>query len=234
MRVEVYDSEGEALDAAAEHVGAVLRAADTFPPLAALPGERRGRAFMTALAARDEVPWETTRWCVTHELVPPGPGDARSADLLRDEVVTPRRLAPEAVLVPDGGSEAAPVARAYGERLAGQLGGSGGLAVACVVLADDGSVAGLGRCNPGASDAAGLVLSGTGVVSLSAQALDAARALVVVATGASVSAAVSRLLSGDTAPAPDHPSVRPSERVFWFADRAAVAELLRSAQPVEV
>jgi hypothetical protein len=40
-------------------------------------------------------------------------------------------------------------------------------------------------------------------------------------------------LSGETAPVPDHPSVRPSERVFWFTDRAAVAELLRSAQPVE-
>jgi 6-phosphogluconolactonase/glucosamine-6-phosphate isomerase/deaminase len=227
MRVEVYDTEGEALDAAAEHVAGVLRASAEVAPLAALPGERSGRAFMTALAARDDVPWETVHWCVTHEFVSPGPGDERSADLLRAEVLAPRRLAPEAVILPPEGTDAALIAGGYADRLAGALGATGRLAVACVALAADGSVAGLGRCGTG--DAAGLVCHGPGRVALGTRAVDAARAVVVVATGVSVAAAVSRTLAGGNG---GPPNLLPSERVTWFADRAAVAELLRTAQPV--
>lgn len=230
MRVEVYDTEGEALDAAAEHLAAVLRGAGGAP-LAALPGARSGRAFMMALAARDDVPWEVARWCVTHEIVVPGPGDERSAELLRQEVVAPRRLPPEVAVLPDAGEDAAAVACAYAERLAAQLGAGGTLAVVCVTLGPEGAVAGLGRCDEGA--AAPLVAYGPAVVSLSRQAIDAATAVVVVATGSAVAPGVSLLLTDGDAAGRGAPDVRPSPRVTWFADRHAVANLLSTAQPAD-
>jgi 6-phosphogluconolactonase/glucosamine-6-phosphate isomerase/deaminase len=230
MRVEVYDTEGEALDAAAEYLAAVLRGAGATP-LAALPGERSGRAFMMALAARDDVPWEVAHWCVTHEIVQPGPGDEASADLLRQEIVAPRRLPAAVAILPDAGSEASVVAGAYAERLAAQLGAGGSLDAVCVTLERDGAVAGLGRCAVGPA-ATPLVVHGPAVVSLCGRAIDTATAVVVVATGSAVATAVSRLLTDDDAARRGGPDVRPSSRVTWFADRRAVANLLSTAQLV--
>ena len=228
MRVEVYDTEGEALDAAAEHVAARLRALDGAAPLAALPGGRSGRALMTALAARDDVPWQTARWCVTHERLRPGVGDERSAELLHREIGTPRRLPPEAIVVPDDGIDAAAGAADYARRLAEGREPGRAVDVVCVALAADGSLAGHAR-GGAAAGSSGLVTSDADVVSLAPAAVDAARALVVVATGAAVSGAVARLLH-DADPSAV-PQLLPSERVTWFADRAAAAALLRTARP---
>ena len=67
MHIEVYESEGEALEAAAALAEACLRDGATAQPAVGIAGGRGGRALMLALSGRDGIPWAQARFCVVDE-----------------------------------------------------------------------------------------------------------------------------------------------------------------------
>lgn len=231
MQVEVYEREIDAVEAAAEEVAARIAAAGEGA-VVALPGGRRGRALLAALAEQASVPWASTRWFVTDEAC----GDAAAPDSARELVVStmlaPNRVPASALAAPERGAPAADAARDYEAAVRAVADARGGFDVVLLAAGPDGAVAGLA---PGDAAAGWVVVGGAGRVSIGANALAAARAVVVVATGGAVQACVREALTA----APD-PVGRPlqqvlpaSERVRWFVDRTAVASLLDEARVVE-
>ncbi|HWP65432.1 MAG TPA: 6-phosphogluconolactonase, partial [Candidatus Limnocylindria bacterium] len=89
MRVDVYETEGEALEAAAARAEAALAETPAPHPAVAIPGGRAGRALMLALASRVELPWERTRFCVVDEPI----AAASNRLLLHKQLLVPRRIA---------------------------------------------------------------------------------------------------------------------------------------------
>src|SRR5690348_9294678 len=63
MQIEVFPTDAEAFDAAAEAAAAALRdAAGAASATAALPGGRAARGVLVALATRGDVPWPRVEW----------------------------------------------------------------------------------------------------------------------------------------------------------------------------
>ena len=58
MRLDVYQTDGEAFAAAAERAAAVLAEAGAGRLTVALAGGRSGRGVMSALAERTDLPWD--------------------------------------------------------------------------------------------------------------------------------------------------------------------------------
>jgi 6-phosphogluconolactonase/glucosamine-6-phosphate isomerase/deaminase len=63
LDLDVYPTDGEAIEAAAERAAEHLRAAATPARLrVALSGGRSGRGLLVALAGIDDLPWERIDW----------------------------------------------------------------------------------------------------------------------------------------------------------------------------
>ena len=121
MRLEVYQTAGEAFEAAAALVAGRLR--EAARPAVALAGGRGGRGVMLALAACADVPWERVEWYWGDERCVP-PGDPQSnVRVARESLLGPRGIADERIHPPplDLGDPAR-IASAYGATLVALLG----------------------------------------------------------------------------------------------------------------
>jgi 6-phosphogluconolactonase len=245
VKLDVYSTDAEAFEAAAELVAERLRAAAAAGrATVALAGGRGGRGVMVALAARGDVPWERIEWFWGDERCVP-PDDPRSnVRLARDSLLEPRgipadRIHPPPLALGDAGR----IADAYAATLVARL-APGPAPVFDLVLLGvgaDGHVASLmpgSRALHAAAPVAPVEAAEVNAeprvarVTVTASVLAAARSIIVTATGdakaRAVAAALRDPLDADRVPAQ---LVRPSERVAWVVDRAAAAELLRDARP---
>jgi 6-phosphogluconolactonase len=232
MRIEVYPTDADALDAVATLVAERTRAGGRAS--VALGGGRSGRAVMAALAGRGDLPWERIDWYLADERCG-APDDPRtSAKIARDTLFGPRGVAAAAVCAPapDGGS-AEDVAARWAETLAGRLGPTGRIDVVVLGLGADGALGALPPVSA-ALDAtawAAPVPAAGGEparVSVTPALLDRAGHVVVVAVGPEPAAALARALRSGEGPAARVP---PSDRATWIVDRDAAGELLKDATP---
>jgi 6-phosphogluconolactonase len=243
VRLDVYPTDGEAFEAAAEHAAAVLGAAGSGRLAVALAGGRSGRGVMLALAARTDVPWDRVDWfwgderCVS-------PDDPRSnVRLARETLLRPRGIAEAHIHPPPLGLEdPARIAAAYGDTVRTRLPSGPALVFDLVLLGmgRDGHVASLmpGSAalradGPVAPVPAAAVSEEPRVarVTLTPPVLRAARRLVVTVVGDEKAAIVGRVLREP--PDPERlPAqlVLPAAHVEWIVDRAAAAALLRDAR----
>jgi 6-phosphogluconolactonase len=243
MTLEVYQTDGEAFEAAAALVASRL-AATAGRAAVALSGGRGGRGVMVALAAHDDVPWDRVEWFWGDERCVP-PGDPRSnVRLARDSLLDPRGIAAERIHPPplelgDPGR----IAAAYAGALAA-LPQADGVPAFDVVLLGVGRNAHIASLMPGARalDARTPVAPVSveevsedpfvARITITPPVLAAARHVVVTVTGDQKAGPVAAVLREPTDPSRVPAQlVRPSERVSWVVDRAAAAELLRDARP---
>jgi 6-phosphogluconolactonase len=245
MKLDVYQTDAEAFEAAAARVAAMLGGATADARRAvALPGGRTGRGALVALAARGDLPWGCVDWFWGDERCG-GVDDAESnVRLARESLFIPRGVPVGAVHVPplDLG-DARRIAEAYAGTLRERLGGDGGVPVFDLVLLTVGRDGHVAALMPGSAalEAAEAVVAVTARevtvpprrdrITVTPPVLRAARSVLVVATGDECAAAVARVLRDplDVARVPAQ-LVRPGPTVEWIVDRAAAAELLRTAR----
>lgn len=232
MRIEVYERELDAVEAAADEIAARVAAAGDGAAVA-LPGGRPSRALLAALAEHAEVPWASTRWFVTDERC----GDATMPDATRDLVLgtalAPNRVSEAALSAPAREDVAETAAETWDAAVRTVGNDRGGFDVVALAAHADGSVAGLA---PGAAAEGWVVATPDGRVSLGTEALRTARAVVVVATGAALSGPVA-----EACVLPLDPRERPLQlvlpdegRVIWFVDRAAATRLIEGAREIDL
>ena len=221
MQVDVYETDAEALDAAAALVEAAVRRASVEQPAIAIAGGRGGRAIMLALTSRVDLPWTRARFCVVDE---PLDGASNRA-LLHEQLLVPRGIA--------GPAPAADGDRAAAWEADVRATASPGIVFDVLVLdlGPGGEVGVLDASTLASAEASAPVVRTSERIGLGPGALASARHAVVVATGAQRSRAVAEVLRAPDASASAAKLVLPSERVHWVLDRAAAAELLRDAQP---
>src|SRR5690242_14597203 len=149
MMLEVYQTDGEAFEAAAALVASRLAAIATGRAAVALAGGRGGRGVMVALAAHGDVPWDRVDWFWGDERCVP-PGDPRSnVRLARDSLLDPRGIAPERIHAPALElGDPARIAADYAAAL-GALPQAGGVPVFDVVLLGVGRNAHIASLMPG-------------------------------------------------------------------------------------
>lgn len=223
MRIDVYETEGEALAAAADLVERLLADGGAAPAVA-LPGGRGGRPIMLALASRKRIPWKRARFAVVSERRTPSEEAPTNRRLLRDHFLAPHGV--PAIEVderdPARGWEQE-VRRVAGDTLAFDL--------LVLELGPGGEIGALDGSH-GTGEAEPLAIVRTAdAVGLGPAALERARRVVVVATGAERSDAVAAALRPAAGRACPARWVLPSERVAWVVDRAAAGALLRDAAP---
>jgi 6-phosphogluconolactonase/glucosamine-6-phosphate isomerase/deaminase len=220
MRIEVYESDAEALEAAAALAEAFLKDGPNAQPAVGIAGGRSGRAIMLALSGRDGIPWKRARFCAVDEPLE----EPSNRALLREHLLVPRGVPSPAVEEEDRtGAWEAEVRAAAGSELAFDL--------LVLELGSGGEIGVLDAERLAAADGAASIVQIPGRIGLGPAALRAARRAILVATGAErkhALAAAVRAANGAALPA--H-LVLPSARVTWCVDRAAAAELLRDAQP---
>jgi 6-phosphogluconolactonase len=242
MRLEVYQTDAEAYEAAAALAAErLVAAAAAGRASVALPGGRGGRALMLALAGRGEIPWGRVDVYFTDEVCLPDGDARRTLVVARDSLLSPRGISAERVhAVIREGEEPASASAAYATLL-GVLGTPPVLDLVLVDLGADGGVAGV---TPGsmaarstepvaAVDAAECTVEPrVARVTLTPVTLRAARHAIVLATGAGRAAAVATILREppDVERRPAQ-ALLPSDTVSWFVDRAAAETLLRDARP---
>jgi 6-phosphogluconolactonase len=229
MRLEVYPTDAEAMEAAAAVVSERLRAT-AGAATAALGGGRPGRALMVALAARGDVPWDRVEWWLADERVGP-PGDALGhAKAARESLFGPRGVPAARVHVPD---PAAGTADAIAEAYAGAIVHAvDAFDVVALPLGPDGRLGAL-PLDGAALEAPGAVCVAAGPdgvdrVTMSLALVRRARHVVVTAVGPEAAGAVVRALREGAGPAGRTP---PSAGVTWIVDRAAAGVLLADARP---
>jgi 6-phosphogluconolactonase/glucosamine-6-phosphate isomerase/deaminase len=98
-------------------------------------------------------------------------------------------------------------------------------------LGEGGEIGVLDADTAARTDPTAAIVRGAGRIGLGPAALRNARRVIVVATGAQRSRALAAAVRPAAGASPPAHLVLPSERVTWFVDRAAAAELLREAQP---
>ena len=146
MRIEVYPTDADALDAAATLVAERTRAA-TGRASVALGGGRSGRAIMMALAGRGDLPWSRIDWFLADERCGAADDPRAHAKIARDSLFGPRGIAAAAVGAPAlDGAAPADVAVRYADTLATRLGATGRFDVVVLGLGPDGA---LGTLAPG-------------------------------------------------------------------------------------
>jgi 6-phosphogluconolactonase/glucosamine-6-phosphate isomerase/deaminase len=224
MQIEVYESDAEALEAAAALVEVTLTGMASARPVVGIAGGRGGRALMLALSGRGDLPWARTRFCVIDEACSDAAEEPSNRTLLHEHLLGPRGVSSVAAA---GGSGAgvweAEVQDAAGPDLAFDL--------LVLALGEGGEIGVLDAETASSTDPAVNIVRAAARIGLGPAVLRRAGRVIMVATGAPRSralAAAMRPATGVTLPA--H-LVLPSERVTWFADRAAAAELLRDAEP---
>jgi 6-phosphogluconolactonase len=245
LTLDVYSTDAEAFDAAAALAAEHLRAAAAGRHAAvALAGGRGGRGVMLALAAREDVPWDRVEWCFGDERCVPARDSHSNAKLAEESLLGPRRVPAERIHVPPVELEDPErIAAAYAETLRSLLGPDLAFDLILLGMGPDGHVASL---TPGSAALSATTPVATvradelhteprvARVTLTPPVLRAARHVIVTVTGGEKAAAVAAALAddGDVARCPAR-LVRPSARVSWVADRAAVADLLKTARPAQ-
>jgi 6-phosphogluconolactonase/glucosamine-6-phosphate isomerase/deaminase len=223
MQIEVYESDAEALEAAAALVESTLVESPKPRSVVGIAGGRGGRALMLALSGRAGLPWDRMRFCVIDEPYEEESAEPSNRQLLREHLLAPRGIAPVANEAGDpAGTWEAEVQAAAGPELAFDL--------LVLALGEHGEIGVLDAETVARADPAAPIVRGTRRIGLGPAALRHAGRAIVVATGAPRSQALAAALRPSREELPAH-LVLPSERVTWFVDRAAAAELLREAQP---
>ena len=244
MDVDVYPTDAEAFAAAAALVAEALRAAAAARGRAtlALAGGRGGRGVMVALAERSDLPWDRIEWFWGDERCVPVDDPRSNVRLARESLLGPRGIA--AVRIHPPPVELArpqAIADAYGRALAALLEAEPVFDAVLLGVGGDGHVASLmpgcralSATVPVAAVALEEVTAEPHVarITVTPPVLDAARRVVVVATGAEKARPMAAALRGPEDPARVPAQlVRPSARVRWVIDRAAAGDLLRDARP---
>jgi len=224
MQIEVYESDAEALDAAAALVESTLLATPNARPVVGIAGGRGGRALMLALSGRAGLPWTRTRFCVIDEPCGGAGEDPSNRQLLREHLLAPRGLVPAPAEGADGAAVwEADVRAAAGPELTFDL--------LVLALGEGGELGVLDADAVARADPAAAVVRGARRIGLGPAALRNARRVIVVVVGGQRSQALAAAVHPGAGAALPAGLVLPSERVTWFADRAAAAELLRDAHP---
>jgi len=240
MRLDVYQTDADAFEAAADRAVARMReAAASGPVTVALSGGRSGRGIMLALAARSDAPWDRIEWFWADERCVAADDPRSNVRVARDSMLGPRgitaaRIHPPPVDVGD----AEQVARAYAATIGELVRPAFDLVLLGVGV--DGHVASLmpgGAALRAAAPVAGVPATEVATeprvarVTITPPLLQVARLVIVAVTGAEKAPAVGRILRGPLDP-PRTPAqlVRPGTTVEWFVDRDAAGELLRDAR----
>jgi 6-phosphogluconolactonase/glucosamine-6-phosphate isomerase/deaminase len=235
MRVEVYESDRDALDAVGVATETALRECASPHPALAVAGGRGGRAIMLSLAERQGIPWDRVRAVVVDDVCAPADEAQTNRRLLREHLGAARGGANGDTPEGAAGVDAAAVFADDVRRVAGA---EARFDLIVVELGPNGE---LGVLVPGTraiDEGATLVESpdGSGAearrIGLGPAPFARAARVIVVALGAERSRALKRALCDADAALEPAGRLRPSDRVAWFVDRAAASELLRDAQPV--
>lgn len=185
----------------------------------------RTRRLLPALEQED-VPWAAVHLFQVDERVAPAGDEARNLTLLRDGLAGPARLAQVHPMPVEGPDPTAAAAR-YAEELRGVAGSPPALDLVHLGLGEDGHTASLlpGDPVPELADADVAVTGeyqGFRRMTLTYPALDRARRVLWIVTGAAKAAAVARLRDGD----PTIPAGRVrSDRAVLLVDAAAAGAL---------
>jgi 6-phosphogluconolactonase len=246
MRLDVYPTDGEAFEAAAERVAAILADGGREAPTVALSGGRSGRGVMLALGARTDLPWERIEWFWGDERCVPADDPRRNVRLARDTLLGPRGVRAERIHPPPVElGEPERIAAAYAETLRERL-GPGAAPVFDLVLLGMGADGHVASLVPGsaalhvatavAAVPAAEVSTEPRVarVTITPSVLRAARRVLVTVTGDDKAAVVARALRDPTDP--DRLPARlvlPGATVDWIVDRAAAAALLAGARQAD-
>jgi 6-phosphogluconolactonase/glucosamine-6-phosphate isomerase/deaminase len=214
MQIEVYESDAEALDAAAALAESTLVGSPSPAPVVALAGGRGGRALMLALSGRGALPWTRTRFCMVDD-------EPSSRALLREHLLAPRGIAPGAAERADG----------WEAEVRGLAGPELRFDLLVLAMGERGEIGVLDAGTTAGADPEASIVRGAAGLGLGPAALRRAHRVIVVAVGGQQSRALAAAVRpGAGAALPAH-LVLPSERVTWFVDRAAAADLLRDAHP---
>mgnify|MGYP001620011107 CR=1 FL=1 len=242
--LDVYDSDGDAFEATADRVAALLQADHGSGRLAvALSGGRGGRGVMIALSARPDLPWARIDWYFADDRCVPPDDQHSNVRLARENLLGPRRVPAAQIMAPPAGlDEPTAVAAAYAATLTSKLGGDPPVFdLVLLGIGPDGHVASLapGCAALRATTAVAVVEAGemrtapaVARITLTPRVLAAARHVLVTACGKEKAAAVAAALKE-----PHDPLVRPaqcvspSERVGWILDLTAADGLIHDAVP---
>lgn len=244
LQLDVYDSDADAFEATAERAVEILRAAGSQSRITvALSGGRGGRGVMTALAARNEVPWAKIDWFLADERCVPADHQHSNLRLARENLLAPRRVTKDRVhRVPTDAGDVEAVAAAYAEVVRAAFGGAPPVFDLILLgLGPDGHVASLppgcaalSATGPVAAVHAAELSSDPKVdrVTLTPAVLTAARHVLLTACGKEKSGAVAAALREpiDVTARPAQ-LVQPMGRVAWLIDLAAAEDLLHDATP---
>jgi 6-phosphogluconolactonase/glucosamine-6-phosphate isomerase/deaminase len=220
MRIEVYESDAEALEAAAALAETWLGDGANARPVVGIAGGRAGRAIMLALSGREGIPWRQARFCVVDETLE----EPSNRELLREHLLLPRGLSSSP------SSEREDRASIWENEVRTAAGSDVVFDLLLLDLGPRGEIGVLDAERMAVDEAASIVRT-AGRIGLGPAALRVARRTILVATGAECRhalAAAVRPASGAPLPAQ---LVLPGARVTWVVDRAAAAELLRDARP---
>ncbi len=243
LDLDVYPTDADAFEAAAERVADHLRAAMARGrATVALSGGRGGRGVMVALAGRDDVPWERVDWYWADERCVPEDDPRSNQKLARDSLLEVRQVPEARIHAPSMAlGDAERVAEAYAAALVADLGEPPVFDVVLLGLGPNAHIASLMPGGAALREQAPVVPVPVADVAtdpvvpritITPPVLRAARAVVLCATGADKAGAIARCLTGADDPvAVPGQLVRPSATVAWIIDRAAADDLIRNAQP---
>jgi len=187
--------------------------------------------MMVALAARADLPWSRVDWYLADERCGAPDDPLAHAQVARASLFTPRGIVASSIHVPalDAG-DPDEIARRYADTIAAV----GAFDLVLLGISGDGAlgqlVAGSAALDGAASVAVVRSAGEPPRIALTPVAFARAKYAIVTAVGPETARAVAAALrNGSGAPA----RLLPSERVTWVVDRAAAAELLADARPVD-
>lgn len=243
LRLDVYDTDADAFDAAAEAVASYFRGnAGSGRLSVALSGGRSGRGVMIALAARTDLPWARIDWYFADDRCVPPDDQHSNVRLAKENLLGPRRVPTAQIFAPPASNgDAAAQAAAYAATLHDKLGASPIFDLVILGMGPDGHIASL---PPGcaalqatttvAAVSADEMQTAPPVarITLTPPVLAAARHVLLVACGKEKAAAVAAALKEPIDPT-RRPAqlVPPSARVAWIIDVAAADALIHEAVP---
>ncbi len=234
--VRVLDGPAEVARAAAEEwraraLAAVAGSGRFAVALAggATPGRLYALLADAAAPYRAALPWAATHVFFGDERPVPPDHPESNYGMARDALLARVPIPPANVRRMRGEEEPEAAARAYEDELRAFFGPSPRFDLALLGMGPDGHTASLFPGSPALDETARLAVApfvpalGTGRITLTLPALDAASRVVFLVSGAAKAKALARVLSGERGPgALPAARVRPREgSVLWLVDRAA-------------